>query len=1626
MDFEDIAVNKSDDYSGVQISIASPETVKAWSHGEVKKPDTINYRTFKPEKNGLFCPKIFGPVKDYECACGKYKRLKHRGIVCEKCGVEVTTSKLRRERMAHISLASPVVHIWFLRSTPSRIGMILDMTLRELDRVLYYESYVVKDPGSSSLKKGRTLTEEELSRLRQAEYAVSSLKPCPDEALDPKTHEDAERLISFRIDEKEESLIKEWYKCLVPGKTVTEFSLQNVMTGKASVSEQEAKRIIHAFMDARLRFEKKQSLYGEAKSGEPQAGGKIKEARDGFQSVKTEFEKKFSEDYKVLELKDFPASNKKIQTAFKTLSEKAGSDENGGKKIAEARNNLVKGEKGKEHAAMRKEYKLFEKNLKQAESEGEEIPPHLKKVHEELLSAQEVLKKSRDDFNKFLKNSFFKEEEINTIRKADESFETDYTVGMGAEAVYDMLKDVDLKSLSNELKMEMQETASPLKKAKIAKRRKICETFRMSCNRPEWMVLTTIPVLPPDLRPLVPHGGRFATSDLNVLYRRVINRNNRLKRLLELDAPDIIIRNEKRMLQESVDALFENGRRGRPVLGHNHRPLKSLTDIIKGKSGRFRQNLLGKRVDYSGRSVITVGPDLKLHQCGLPKQMALELFRPFIYQKLQEWKNKDGTPIAPTIKIAKKFVETGAPVVWDALDDVIKEHMVMLNRAPTLHKLSIQAFEPVLVEDRAIRVHPLVCPAYNADFDGDQMAVHVPLSIEAQAECRTLVMSTNNILSPAHGKPVILPTQDIVLGIYYMTKDSAHSKGTGKYRFFSPEEAVMAYDSGYVGIHARIKVKIKSEMVETTVGRAILYNEAIPENIPFDLVNKPMNKKEVENLVDACFRKNGGKETVVMADRIRTLGFRYATKSGISISINDMEIPDNKELLIQEARREEIKVQEQYSQGLITDGERYNKIVDIWSNASDRVADAMMENIESETISDEEGNRKKGASSNPIYMMIDSGARGSKTQVRQLAGMRGLMAKPDGTIIEKPITSNFREGMKVMDYFISTHGARKGLADTALKTANAGHLTRKLVDVAHDIIVKQEDCGTIEGLVYTNLTEGGKVRERVGDRVLGRVVLDDLKDPGTGEIIVKAGEEIDNDAAEKINKSGINEVKIRSVLTCDSEEGICRLCYGRNLSTGKIVDIGEAVGIMAAQSIGEPGTQLTMRTFHIGGAASQSAVENTLENNYAGFIKMSNLETVETHGGGLVVTNRNGRVAVVDEKGYERETYKLELGSQLKVSDGEKVPEKTLLAEWDPYTIPFISKISGTIVYEDLVPGISYKEQADEITGMIQKVVTESKLNPKIIVREVGKDSKSYDLPKGAIIDKNDGDRVGPGDIIAKIPKETTKTKDITGGLPRVAELFEARKPKDLAIVSEIDGTVSFGEDVKGKRRVLIHPQMGEEKEYIVPRGEHILVREGDFVVSGEKLVDGDENPHDILKIKGEKALSEFLVSEIQEVYKLQGVRINDKHIEVIVRQMLKRVKIKDPGDTTFLPGEDVEKAVFHKENADVEEKGEKPATAEPLLLGITRSSLNTESWLSAASFQETTKILTNAACEGKEDRLKGLKENVIIGKIIPAGTGLDMYRNIRIEPVETEDDAVVSVPPVVEESKNITDKLGA
>ena len=1345
------------DYSSVKISIASPERIKEWSHGEVRKPETINYRTFKPERNGLFCAKIFGPVKDYECLCGKYKRLKHRGHTCEKCGVEVITTKVRRERMGHIELASPVAHIWFLRSIPSRIGMLLDMTLKDLEKVLYYESYVVTDPGQTPLKFAETVSEER-------------------------------------------------------------------------------------------------------------------------------------------------------------------------------------------------------------------------------------------------------------YRRAVEEYGSSFKVGMGAETIREMLKGIDLVELSEKLRVEMRETSSPIKRARISKRLRIVEAFKNSKNKPEWMILTRIPILPPDLRPLVPlDGGRFATSDLNDLYRRVINRNNRLRKLLELGAPDIIVRNEKRMLQEAVDALFENGRRGRPVLGHNHRPLKSLSDIIKGKQGRFRQNLLGKRVDYSARSVITVGPDLKLHQCGLPKQMALELFRPFIYQKLEKWGS------AATIKIAKKLVEQEAPIVWDALDEVIQEHPVLLNRAPTLHRLSIQAFEPILIEDKAIKIHPLVCPAYNADFDGDQMAVHLPLSLEAQTECRSLVMSTNNILSPAHGKPIILPTQDIVLGIYYMTRDIPYEKGEGK-TFYSIDDVRFAYDAKEVSIHSKIKFHLDSTFYDTSVGRVLLY-EILPEGISFELINRVMTKRATEELVDTCFRMSGGKNTVLLADRLRTLGFKYSTHAGISISIDDMRIPYKKKELLDKAYDEVLKVQNQYSQGLITDGERYNKVIDIWAKTGDEVAYEMMNELSVDVLKDGNNKEISRPTSNPIFMMVESGARGSQAQVRQLAGMRGLMAKPSGEIIETPITSNFREGLTVLQYFISTHGARKGLADTALKTANAGYLTRRLIDVAQEMMVSIYDCGTIEGITVSDLVEGGQIIDRVGERILGRVCLEDVVEPSSGNVIIKANQEIDEAAATAIDEAGsISEVRIRSVLTCEARHGVCILCYGRNLATGKLSNIGEAVGIVAAQSIGEPGTQLTMRTFHIGGAASQRVAESKLESRHEGNIKLIGVKYVENKNKNLIVTNRTGVLAIMDAKGYERERYPLVLGARLSVAEGDHVKEGTLIADWDPYNTPFISDLEGKILYQDLEEGISLKEQVDEVTGIYKKVVIESKnpdYHPAIVIESEDGNTVQYAMPVGAIIEKNSGEQVFSGDIFAKIPRETAKTKDITGGLPRVAELFEARIPKDPAIVSEIDGIATYGKDLKGKRRIIVAPDVGEPKEYLVPRGKHVLVRDGERVKAGDQLVDGSVNPHDILRIRGEKALSRYLVDEIQEVYRLQGVKINDKHIEAIVKQMLRRVRIKEPGDTTFLVGEAVEKQTFFDENQKIAEQGGKAASAEPLLLGITRASLSTESWLSAASFQETTRVLTEAACEGKEDKLRGLKENVIMGRLIPAGTGLPMYRNIDIE-VEAPE---IPVPVPAEDS---------
>jgi len=1336
-------------FSAIKISLSSPELIRSWSHGEVKKPETINYRTFKPEKDGLFCAKIFGPVKDYECNCGKYKRMKHRGIICEKCGVEVIQSKVRRERMGHINLATPVAHIWFLKSLPSRIGTIIDITLKDLEKVLYCESYLVIDPGSTALTEGEVLSEEKYQKARQ-------------------------------------------------------------------------------------------------------------------------------------------------------------------------------------------------------------------------------------------------------------EFGAGFVAKMGGEAILETLKKINLDELSKQLRVDMEKTSSEVLKRKHAKRLKLIEALKESGNRPEWMMLEVIPVIPPELRPLVPlEGGRFATSDLNDLYRRVINRNNRLKRLQELNAPEIIIRNEKRMLQESVDALFDNGRRGKVFTGPNRRPLRSLSDMIKGKQGRFRQNLLGKRVDYSGRSVIVVGAELKLHQCGLPKTMALELFRPFIYSKLEQ------NGYVTTIKSAKKMVEKQRPEVWDVLEEVIREHPVLLNRAPTLHRLGIQAFEPVLIEGKAIQLHPLVCAAFNADFDGDQMAVHVPLSVEAQVEARVLMMSTNNVLSPANGKPIIVPTQDMVLGLYYLTRERPFAKGEGKI-FSNSSELRVAHDRGEVALQARIKIRLDGIIHETTVGRVLLY-EIIPHAISFKTINKVMDKKSIAELVDVVYRKCGNKETVLLADRLKNLGFMHSTKAGISIAIDDMKIPSGKEKHIGEADKEVKEVEDQYVEGLITDGERYNKIVDIWAQTTENIASEMLKEMSVDVLTDEKKNTKSVPSFNSIYIMADSGARGSAQQMRQLAGMRGLMAKPSGEIIETPITANFREGLTVLQYFISTHGARKGLADTALKTANSGYLTRRLVDVAQDGVIHEIDCQTLDGIVITPLVEGGEVIEPLGDRILGRVALEDVRDPFNNKILVKAGEEIDEAIVVKIEESGLEKVKIRSVLTCQAKFGVCIKCYGRDLSRGKLVNIGETVGVVAAQSIGEPGTQLTMRTFHIGGAASRRAEQSTLENRNEGVVSFINLSSVQNKEGSTTVMNRHGEIAVVDDSGRERERYKLNYGAKLLVKEGQRVKPNTLLAEWDPYTIPILTEVEGVVKFGDILEGVSMQEMVDEVTGLSRKVIIESKgsnLRPRISIKdEDGKTrrlSKSntearYLLPVGANIVVSEGERVVAGDVITKIPRETTKTKDITGGLPRVAELFEARKPKESAIISEIDGTVSFGKDTKGKRKVVITPEVGEPKEYLISKGKHIAVREGDRVRAGEPLMDGSANPHDILKVLGEKELAKYLVDEIQEVYRLQGVKINDKHIEVIVRQMLRRVKIKSPGDTSFLIDEQVEKHVFEAENESVKERDGRPAVAEPMLLGITKASLTTESFISAASFQETTRVLTEAAVVGKLDYLRGLKENVIMGRLIPAGTGSRKYRDMKI-----------------------------
>ena len=1339
-------------FNAMRISLASPEKILEWSSGEVKKPETINYRTFKPERDGLFCAKIFGPVKDYECLCGKYKRMKHRGVTCDKCGVEVIQSKVRRDRLGHIDLATPVAHIWFLKSLPSRIGNLLDLTMKALEKILYCEAYIVINPRDTGLTKHQILVEEEYLR------------------------------------------------------------------------------------------------------------------------------------------------------AIETFGE--------------------------------------------------------------------------------------------------DSFES----GMGAESVKTLLEEIDVVALAEQLREEMKTTTSEAKRKKVAKRLKIVSALKESGNKPEWMMLTRIPVLPPDLRPLVPlDGGRFATSDLNDLYRRVINRNNRLKRLKELNAPEIIIRNEKRMLQEAVDALFDNGRRGKAIAGPNKRPLKSLSDMLKGKQGRFRQNLLGKRVDYSGRSVIVVGPELKLHQCGLPKKIALELFKPFVYNRLID------KGIVSTIKSAKKLVEKEKNEVWDVLEEVIREHPVLLNRAPTLHRLGIQAFEPKLIEGKAIQLHPLVCTAFNADFDGDQMAVHLPLSVESQLEARVLMMSTNNILSLAHGKPIINPSQDIVLGVYYLTREMPYEKGENMI-FANPGEAIAAVDNGAVSIQAKVKVRFEDseELVDTTPGRIIL-NRLLPVDVPFSEINRVMDKKSIGDLIDITFRLTGGKTTVLLADRLRSLGYSMSTRAGISIGLEDMRIPKSKGGILQEANSQVQRIQQEYDDGWISDGERYNKVIDIWTQATDDIASEMMNELAIEVGTDESGDEYNIPSRNSIYIMADSGARGSAAQIRQLAGMRGLMAKPSGEIIESPITANFREGLNVLQYFISTHGARKGLADTALKTANSGYLTRRLVDVSQDATITEIDCGTIDGIEITALLEGGEIIQTLGERILGRVALNDVRDPYTDEVLVETNQEITEDLTRRVEDAGIEKIMIRSVLTCQSEHGVCSKCYGRDLSRGLPVNIGEAVGIIAAQSIGEPGTQLTMRTFHIGGTASRRVEQSNIELRYDGFIKYHNLQVVSRDDGAIVVMGRNGEIINIDESGRERERYTLIYGATLLANDGESVRSGQLVAEWDPYSVPIITEVAGKVKFGDITENVTMKEQVDEVTGLSRKVIVESReasLRPRISIKgekgktlklRVSKQPARYMMPVGANISIQEGDEVGPGDVLAKIPRETTKTKDITGGLPRVAELFEARKPKDHAVISEIDGVVSFGKDTKGKRKVVITPEVGESREYLIPRGKFISVHEGDVVKAGEALMDGSSNPHDILRVLGEKELAKYLVDEVQQVYRLQGVKINDKHIEVIVRQMLRKIRIKQVGDTNFLVDEQVDKFHFLRENRRTQAKDGHPAIGEPLLLGITKAALVTDSFISAAAFQETTKVLTEAAISGKVDSLKGLKENVIMGRLIPAGTGLAKYRNTDI-----------------------------
>ena len=1358
-------------FDSIKIGLASPEMVRAWSYGEVRKPETINYRTFKPERDGLFCAKIFGPVKDYECLCGKYKRLKHRGVVCEKCGVEVTQSKVRRERMGHIELASPTAHIWFLKSLPSRIGLMLDMTLREIERVLYFEAFVVIDPGMTPMQRGQLLTDE---------------------------------------------------------------------------------------------------MYLEA----------IEEHGDEF----------------------------------------------------DAR--------------------------------------------------------------------------------------------MGAEAVHELLQSLDLKAEMVKIREDMGNTSSETKLKRLSKRLKLAESFLESGNKPEWMVMTVLPVLPPDLRPLVPlDGGRFATSDLNDLYRRVINRNNRLRRLLELSAPDIIVRNEKRMLQEAVDALLDNGRRGRAITGTNRRPLKSLADMIKGKQGRFRQNLLGKRVDYSGRSVIVVGPTLRLHQCGLPKKMALELFKPFIFHKLQIRGD------ASTIKAAKRLVEREGTEVWDILEEVIREHPVLLNRAPTLHRLGIQAFEPVLVEGKAIQLHPLVCTAFNADFDGDQMAVHVPLSIEAQLEARALMMSSNNILSPANGDPIIVPSQDVVLGLYYLTREFVGARGEGMY-FSDVHEAHRAYEGRTIDLQARVKVRIKEHvrnaagtleprvrLIATTVGRALL-SEILPKGMSFDLINQDMTKKNISAIINACYRILGLKETVVFADQLMYMGFHYATRSAVSFGIDDIVIPEQKVKLVGAAEREVKEIQDQYASGLVTNGERYNKVVDIWSRANDQVAKAMMEKLGTEDAVDSKGVKQRQKSFNSIFMMADSGARGSAAQIRQLAGMRGLMAKPDGSIIETPITANFREGLNVLQYFISTHGARKGLADTALKTANSGYLTRRLVDVAQDLVVTEVDCGTRNGLSMSPLVEGGDVVEALGERVLGRVVSEPILKPGTEQVLVAANTLLDEGLVKMIENEGVDQISVRSPISCQTRYGVCCNCYGRDLGRGRIINIGEAVGVIAAQSIGEPGTQLTMRTFHIGGAASRAAAASSVEIRNKGTLRFHHIKTVEHEKGHLVAVSRSGEIGVVDEFGRERERYKIPYGATINSKEGAKVIGGQVVATWDPHTHPVVTEVAGNMRFTDFVDGLTVATQVDEVTGLSSTVVLDSKqrggkeLRPTIkLLSSKGKEltfantviPAVYNLPPGALVNLTDGAKVSVGDIIARIPQESSKTRDITGGLPRVADLFEARKPKDPAILAEKTGTVSFGKETKGKRRLVITDEHSEKYEELIPKWRQLNVFEGEQVERGEVIADGEPNPHDILRLQGVEPLANYLVREIQDVYRLQGVKINDKHIEVIIRQMLRKTEVMAIGDTALLRGEQLDRSRALAINDRAASSGKEGARLQPVLLGITKASLATESFISAASFQETTRVLTEAAVRGLKDDLRGLKENVIVGRLIPAGTGFAAHAHRRRKNDATE-----------------------